>query len=60
MNVLGKIKDNEKTQMDLSLYCRRKELELKSHPHGKMFKAESKLHTCNLAHKTCVSMAKRS
>jgi len=29
MNVNGKTKDNEKARMDLTLYCRQKELELK-------------------------------
>jgi len=37
MNVSGKTKDNEKAQMDLSLYCRRKDLELKCHSNGKMY-----------------------
>ncbi|XP_014493193.1 uncharacterized protein LOC106755535 [Vigna radiata var. radiata] len=41
MNVSGKSKDNEKAQMDLGLYCRRKDLELKTHSNGKMFKPKA-------------------
>jgi len=48
MNLSGKTKDNEKSQMDLSLYYRQKDLELKSHPNGKMFKPTTKLHTCKI------------
>ena len=36
MNVSGKTKDNEKARMDLALYCRRKDLELKSVANGKL------------------------
>jgi len=46
MNVTGKTKDNKKARMDLSLYCRRKDLELKSHPNGKKFKTNA---NCTLA-----------
>jgi len=52
MNVSGKIKDNEKARMNLNLYCRRKDLELKSHANGKVFKPK--------ANKTCLPVAKRS
>ena len=38
MNVSGKTKDNEKARMDLTLYCRRKDLELKSGDNGKLLK----------------------
>ena len=41
MNVSGKTKDNEKARMDSNLYCRRKDLELKSHDNGKMFKPKA-------------------
>jgi len=39
--MMGKTNDNEKTRMDLSLYCRRKDFELKSHPNGKKFKPKT-------------------
>ncbi|XP_052728261.1 uncharacterized protein LOC128195210 [Vigna angularis] len=38
MNVVGKTKDNEKARMDIALYCRRKDLELKRHTNGNMYK----------------------
>ena len=38
MNISGKTKDNEKARMDLALYCRRKDLELKSGANGKLLK----------------------
>ncbi|WVZ15584.1 hypothetical protein V8G54_013150 [Vigna mungo] len=41
MNVSGKSKDNEKARMDLGLHCRRKDLELKTHSNGKMFKPKA-------------------
>ena len=41
MNVSGKVKENEKAQVELSLYCMQRDLELKSHPIGKMFKLKS-------------------
>ena len=41
MNVSGKTKDNEKTKIDLALYCRRKDLELKSGADGKMLKPKA-------------------
>ena len=34
MNFIGKTKNNEKARMDLALYCRRKDLELKSRANG--------------------------
>ena len=36
-----KTKDNDKQRMDLSLYCRLRDLELKSHPNGKMLKPKA-------------------
>ncbi|WVZ23067.1 hypothetical protein V8G54_001611 [Vigna mungo] len=41
MNVAGKTKDNEKARMDIALYCRRKDLELKSHSNGNMYKPKA-------------------
>ncbi|XP_052724112.1 uncharacterized protein LOC128193952 [Vigna angularis] len=41
MNVSGKSKDNEKARMDLGLYCKRKDLELKTHTNGKMYKPKA-------------------
>ncbi|WVZ08825.1 hypothetical protein V8G54_022171 [Vigna mungo] len=41
MNVVGKTKDNDKARMNLALYCRRKDLELKSHNNGKMYKPKT-------------------
>ncbi|WVY94426.1 hypothetical protein V8G54_033514 [Vigna mungo] len=41
MNASGKSKDNEKAQMDLGLYCRQKDLELKTHSNGKMYKSKA-------------------
>ena len=38
MNVSGKTKDNDKARMDLALYCRRKDLELKSRANEKLLK----------------------
>ena len=41
MNVNGKTKDNEKASMDLALYYRRKDLELKSGANGKFLKPKA-------------------
>jgi len=41
MNVSGKTKDNEKARMDLTLYCRRKDLELKLGANGKLLKSKT-------------------
>jgi len=41
MNVSGKTKDNDKAQMDLALYCRCKDLELKSGANGKLLKPKA-------------------
>jgi len=41
MNVSGKTINNEKARMDLNLYCKRTDLELKSHPNGKIFKPKA-------------------
>ncbi|WVZ20245.1 hypothetical protein V8G54_007567 [Vigna mungo] len=41
MNVSGKTKDNEKARMDIGLYCRRKDLELKSHSNGNIYKPKA-------------------
>ncbi|XP_022632017.1 uncharacterized protein LOC111240728 isoform X2 [Vigna radiata var. radiata] len=41
MNVARKTKDNEKVRMDIGLYCRRKDLELKSHTNGNMYKPKA-------------------
>jgi len=41
MNVSGKRKDNEKARMDINLYYRRKDLELKLHSNGKVFKPKA-------------------
>ena len=38
MNVRSKTKDNEKARMDIGLYCRQKDLELKSEANGKLLK----------------------
>ena len=38
MNISGKTKDNEKARMDIGLYCRQKDLELKSEANGKLLK----------------------
>jgi len=46
MNVTGKTKDNDKARMDLGLYYRRRDLELKSHPNGKKLKPKA---NCTLA-----------
>lgn len=41
MNVSGKIKDNENARMNLALYYRRKDLELKSRANGKLLKPKT-------------------
>ncbi|RZB46311.1 hypothetical protein D0Y65_050367 [Glycine soja] len=41
MNVSGKTKDNDKARMDLALYCRCKDLELKSAANGKLLKPKA-------------------
>ena len=41
MNVSGKTKDYDKARMDLALYCRRKDLELKSGANGKLLKPKA-------------------
>ena len=41
MNVSGKTKENDKAQIDLALYCRRKDLELKSGDNGKLLKPKA-------------------
>ena len=41
MNVSGKTKDNDKARMNLALYCRRKDLELKSGANGKLLKPKA-------------------
>ena len=38
MNISGKTKDNEKARMDLALYCRWKDLELKLGVNGNFLK----------------------
>ena len=38
MNVSGKTKDNDKARRDVDLYCRHKDLQLKSHGNGKWLK----------------------
>jgi len=40
MNVSGKTKDNGKARMDLALYFRHKDLELKSGANGKLLKTK--------------------
>jgi len=42
MDIDGKTKDNAKARMDLKLYCRRKELELKELATGKIVKPKAK------------------
>lgn len=41
MNVSGKTKDNEKARMDIAMYCRRNDSELKPRPNGKMVKPKA-------------------
>ena len=41
MNVKGKTKDNEKARKDLELYCKRRDLELKPQPNGKLLKPKA-------------------
>jgi len=38
MNISGKTKDNDKARMDLALYCRCKDLELKTTANKKLLK----------------------
>lgn len=41
MDVKGKTKDNEKARKDLQIYCKRKDLELKPQPNGKLLKPKA-------------------
>ena len=41
INVGGKTKDNEKTRMDFALYCKRRNLKLKSGANGKFLKPKA-------------------
>lgn len=41
MDVKGKTKDNEKARKDLELYCKRRDLELKPQPNGKLLKPKA-------------------
>ena len=60
MNVSGKTKDNEKARMDLALYCRWKNLELKLGANGKLLKPKNKLHFNCRPNKVSLSMDKRT
>ena len=40
-NVSGKTKDNDKARRDITLYCRRRDLELQSHSNGKLLKPKA-------------------
>jgi len=41
MHVKGKTKDNEKAKNDLKVYCKRRDLELKPQPNGKLLKPKA-------------------
>ena len=41
MDIKGNTKDNEKARKDLEVYCKRKDLELKLQPNGKLLKPKA-------------------
>ncbi|XP_024628658.2 uncharacterized protein [Medicago truncatula] len=55
MNVSGKTKDNEKARLDLSVYCKRPEMELQPLPNGKFRKPKAVFSlTSNEAKSVCM------
>lgn len=41
MDVVGKTKDNDKAKIDLAVYCKRLDLEMKELPNGKLLKLKA-------------------